>query len=91
MCVNVSSPLKIRVGGQDISHTDKFTYLGSILCQDGGTVVDIQKRLNKARSAFMSFRPVWRSASYSTKMKLRIYQIGAVYCQPFFAALIAGE
>ncbi|KAL9959630.1 hypothetical protein ACROYT_G032970 [Oculina patagonica] len=74
MCVNVSSPSKIRVAGQDISYTDKFTYLGSMLCQDGGTGVDIQNRLNKARGAFMSLRPVWRSASYSTKTKLRIYQ-----------------
>ncbi|KAL9978803.1 hypothetical protein ACROYT_G016367 [Oculina patagonica] len=74
MCVNVSSPSKIRVAGQDISYTDKFTYLGSMLCQDGGTGVDIQNRLNKARGAFMSLRPMWRSASYSTKTKLRIYQ-----------------
>lgn len=74
MCVNVPSPSKIRVAGQDISYTDKFTYLGSMLCQDGGTGVDIQNRLNKARGAFMSLRPVWRSASYSTKTKLRIYQ-----------------
>ena len=73
MCVNVPSPSKIRVAGQDISYTDKFTYLGSMLCQDGGTGVDIQNRLNKARGAFMSLRPVWRSASYSTKTKLRIY------------------
>ena len=71
MCVNVSSPLKVRIGRQAISYTDKFTYPGS---QGGGTGVDIQNRLNKEKSAFMSFRPVWRSASYSTKMKLRIYQ-----------------
>ena len=74
MCVNVPSPKKIRVRGQDIPYTNKFTYLGSVLCQDGGTSVDIQSRLNKARNAFMSLRSVWRSASYSTKTKLRIYQ-----------------
>ena len=33
-----------------------------------------ENRLNKARNAFMSLRSVWRSASYSTKTKLRIYQ-----------------
>ena len=42
ICVDVSSPLKIRVGGKDISYTDKFTYIGSILYQDDGTGVDIQ-------------------------------------------------
>ena len=74
MCVNIPSPTKIRVRGQDIPYTNKFTYLGSVLCQDGGTSVDIQSRLNKARNAFMSLRSVWRSAGYSTKTKLRIYQ-----------------
>ena len=74
MCVNIPSPTKIRVRGQDIPYTNKFTYLGSVFCQDGGTSVDIQSRLNKARNAFMSLRSMWRSASYSTKTKLRIYQ-----------------
>ena len=72
--VNVPSPTKIRVRGQDIPYTDKFTYLGIVLCQDCGTGVDIQNRLNKARNAFMSLRSVWGSASYSTKTKPRIYQ-----------------
>ena len=45
---DVSSPLKIRLRGKDNSYTDKFTYIGSILYQDGDTGVDIQKRLNKA-------------------------------------------
>ena len=70
MCVNVPFPTEIRVRGQGIPYTDKFTYLGSVLCQDGGTGVDIQNRLNKARNTFMSLRSVWRSESYSTKTKL---------------------
>ena len=59
---------------EGIPYTDKFTYLRSVLCQDGGTGMDIQNRLNKARNAFMSLRSVWRTASYSTKTMLRIYQ-----------------
>jgi len=38
MYVNVSSPAKIKVRGQDILYTDKFTYLGSLLYQEGGTM-----------------------------------------------------
>ena len=56
MCVNVLSPTKIRVRGQDIPYTIKFTYFGSVLCQDGGTSEDIQSRLNIARNAFISLR-----------------------------------
>ena len=60
MCVNVPSPTVIRVREQGIPYTDKFTYLGSVLCQDGGNGVDIQNGLNKARNAFMSLRSVWK-------------------------------
>ena len=74
MCVTVPSPTKIRVRGQDIPYTNKFTYLGGVLCRDGGTSVDIQSRLDKSRNAFMSLRSVWRSGTYSTKTNLRIYQ-----------------
>ena len=48
MCVNVPSPIVIRVTGPGIPYTDKFTYLGRVLCQGGSTGVDIQNRLNKA-------------------------------------------
>ena len=53
VCVNVPSPTEIRVRGRGIPYTDKFTYLGSVLCQDGGTGVDIRNRLNKARNAYI--------------------------------------
>ena len=70
MCVNVPSPAEIRVGGQGIPYTDKFTYLGSVLCQDGGTGVDTRNRLNKARNAFMSLKSVWRSAKKAQRRSL---------------------
>ena len=63
-CVNLPSPTEIRVRGHGIPYTDKFTCLGSMLCQDGGTGVDIRNRLNKVRNAFLSLRSVWRSANY---------------------------
>ena len=90
MCANVPSPTEIRVRGQGIPYTDKFTHLGSVLCQDGGTGVDIQNRLNKARNAFMSLRSVWRSASYSTKTK-NLDSIRAACCQLFFKARLAND
>ena len=40
MRVNVPSPTVIGVRGHGIPYTNKFTYLGSALCQDGGTGVD---------------------------------------------------
>ena len=69
MCVNSPSPTVIRVRGQGIPYADKFTYLGGECFARMVTLV-----LNKARNAFMRLRSVWRSASYSTKKKLKIYQ-----------------
>jgi len=37
--VNVSSPAMIKVRGQDIPYVDKSTYLGSVLCEDGSTIL----------------------------------------------------
>ena len=74
MCVNVSSPAKIKVGEKELAYTDTFTYLGIVVCHDGGTSMDIKNRLNKARNAFMSLQPVWRSANYNTSTKIKIYQ-----------------
>lgn len=39
MNVNVSSPAMIKVRGQDIPYVDKSTYLGSVLCEDGSTIL----------------------------------------------------
>ena len=40
--------------------------------QDGGTNVDIQSRLSKARNAFRSLNAVWRSSQCSIKIKLKL-------------------
>ena len=54
--------------------TKTFTYLGSIVKQDGGTNKDIQSRLSRASNAFRSLNAVWRSSQYSSKTKLKLYK-----------------
>jgi len=39
----------------------------------GGTDVDIQARIRKARQAFAMLRPIWRSTALTTKTKLRVF------------------
>ena len=51
-----------------------FTYLGSVVRQDGGTNRDVQSRLSEARKAFRSLNAVWRSSQHSVKTKLKLYQ-----------------
>ena len=49
-----------------------LTYLGSVIAVDGGTELDVVARIGKARTAFLVFRPVWRSKKISLQTKLRI-------------------
>ena len=51
------APLQLR--GENIKETDKFTYLGSIVSENGGADEDIRSRVNKARHACSTLRPVW--------------------------------
>nr|KAG5700914.1 hypothetical protein BaRGS_012321 [Batillaria attramentaria] len=74
MMLNVQNPSTVRVNREDLPTTDEFTYLGSIVRHDGGADSDIRNRLNKARNSFRMLNNVWKSAQYSTKTKLRLYQ-----------------
>nr|KAG5712555.1 hypothetical protein BaRGS_011529 [Batillaria attramentaria] len=67
--------LKINISKteEDIKEVDKFTYLGSVVSKDGGTDEDIKSRTNKARHAFRTLRPIWRSTALSLRNKIRIF------------------
>ena len=41
----------VQVGGEQIEAVDKFTYLGSEIDASGGTDLDIENRIKKARFA----------------------------------------
>ena len=74
MVININEPLPIEVSGVSLKTTKEFTYLGSKLTEDGGSNVDIRNRLNKARTAFVSMKNIWKSSQYGAKTKIRIYQ-----------------
>ena len=74
MTLNVNAPAPVLLDDQALPSTETFTYLGSVVRQDGSTKVDIQSRLSKARNAFRNLNAVWRSSQYSIKTKLRFYQ-----------------
>ena len=63
----------ISLDGEPLEEVDKFTYLGSIVSNTGGTDEDIQARINKARHAFVTLRPIWKSSTLSKRHKLRIF------------------
>ena len=74
MTLSVDSPVPVKVNGADLSQTDKFNYLRTIIRPVDGTEEDIHNRLGKARNVFKNMNNVWRSAQYGTNIKLKLYQ-----------------
>ncbi|VDP24055.1 unnamed protein product [Schistosoma margrebowiei] len=52
---------------------ESFTYLGSIIDEQGGSDADVKKRIGKARKAFLQLKNIWNSKQLSTNIKVRIF------------------
>ena len=73
MRINNRQQDPVQLHQEDIKEVDKFVYLGSIVSKDGGTDEDIKSHINKARHAFTTLRPIWRSTALSLHNKIRIF------------------
>ena len=71
--INAKQQTPIKLEGENVKEVTSFTYLGSIVSASGGTDEDVKARIGKARHAFITLRPVWKSTSLSLKNKLRIF------------------
>ena len=52
---------------------DSFTYLGSILDNQGGTDADVRTRIGKARAAFHQLKNIWGSSAIGIITKIRLF------------------
>ena len=43
---------KLTLGNENIDQVDSFTYLGSIISEDGGYFEDVKSRIAKAEGVF---------------------------------------
>ena len=80
MRVNYNRQEAMQLQGKEIKETDSFTYQGSVVSKDGGTDEDIRNRINKARHAFNTLRPIWRATSLSLQNKIRIFRYKCETC-----------
>ncbi|KAG7301472.1 hypothetical protein JYU34_014438 [Plutella xylostella] len=64
----------LQINGEDVERVEKFTYLGGVVNPIGGTEMDIETRLNKARGAFAQLKPVWSSNVMTRRTKVRIFE-----------------
>jgi hypothetical protein len=50
-----------------------FNYIGSCITTEDGAERDIKVRIGKARSAFIRLGNIWKTAAFSKKTKLNIF------------------
>jgi hypothetical protein len=50
-----------------------FTYLGSNVSEDGGTVKDVNIRIQKARGVFSRLQKIWQSTHIHKSTKIKIF------------------
>jgi hypothetical protein len=73
MKINCKKKNVISVGNEPLTESDSVYYLGFVISTDEGVEVDIRNRLNRARAAITTLKPVWDSTKLETMTKLRIF------------------
>ncbi|VDO91906.1 unnamed protein product [Schistosoma margrebowiei] len=63
----------ITLDGETLEDVESFTYLGSIIDEQGGSNADVKARIGKARTAFLQLKNIWNSKQLSTNIKVRIF------------------
>ncbi|VDP25561.1 unnamed protein product [Schistosoma margrebowiei] len=63
----------ITLDGETLEIVESFTYLGSIIDEQGGSDADVKARIVKARTAFLQLKNIWNSKRLSTNIKVRIF------------------
>ncbi|XP_037300014.1 uncharacterized protein LOC119190875 [Manduca sexta] len=70
----VTSSLPLLIGTEAVEKVHKFTYLGSVVSETGGTEEDIASRIAKSRAIYAQLRPVWQSRKLTKRVKLKIFR-----------------
>ncbi|VDP21208.1 unnamed protein product [Schistosoma margrebowiei] len=63
----------ITLDGETLEDVESFTYIGSIIDEQGGSDTDVKARIGKARVAFVQLKNIWSSKQLSTNIKVRIF------------------
>ena len=63
----------IEIGNEIVKDVENFTYLGSIISNNGQASNEIKSRLGKAGAAFGKMHKIWSSKQINLKTKLNIY------------------
>lgn len=73
MRINAGNTTPLILGNIPLEEVMEFNYLGSILTATGGSEIDINNRMKKARQAFGALNNVWKSSQIKRSTKIRIF------------------
>ena len=54
--LGISEDEKVASGNKKIDQVGSFTYIGSIICKDGGNSEDVKSRIAKAQGVFSQLK-----------------------------------
>ncbi|VDP22350.1 unnamed protein product [Schistosoma margrebowiei] len=63
----------ITFDGETLEDVESFTYLVSIIDEQGGSDADVKTRIGKARASFLQLKNIWNSKQISINIKVRIF------------------
>ncbi|VDP57859.1 unnamed protein product [Schistosoma curassoni] len=70
---NTGNTNPITLCDETLEEVESFTYLGSIIDEQGGSDADVKTRIGKARVAFLQLKYIWNSKQLSTNIKFRTF------------------
>ncbi|VDP59289.1 unnamed protein product [Schistosoma curassoni] len=70
---NTENTNPMTLDEQTLEDVESFTYLGSIIDEQGGSNADVNARIGKTRAAFPQLENIWNSIQLSTNNKVRIF------------------
>jgi hypothetical protein len=83
--INDSSMNVVTLNGSQLEEVQSFTYLGSIVDQQGGTDADVKPRIGKARVAFKLLNNICGSPGICLGTQ-RFYCLTEALCQSYYGA-----
>uniref|UniRef100_A0A0L8G751 DUF6451 domain-containing protein n=1 Tax=Octopus bimaculoides TaxID=37653 RepID=A0A0L8G751_OCTBM len=68
-----NNDIPLMIGQHQIKEVDEFTYLASIVVNDGDTKCDVACQIGKALAVFQRLKPIWAGRAISTKTKVHLF------------------
>ncbi|VDP55485.1 unnamed protein product [Schistosoma margrebowiei] len=70
---NTENSNPITLDDETLEDVESFTYLGSIIDEQGGSDVDVKATIDKSRKAFLQLKNIWNSKQCSTNIEVTTF------------------